>query len=322
MRPLSENSPYFQAHMPHMHTSFSRPPQVVRGSPTENGLQDLLVPSIEPGLNNFSSSSNVVSHSGYKAERQMELYPRDPDERRRISPAGRQVVIIDDDSPQPKRRRVIHEDASHFRTATSLNRPFMQPERFESPRLRTSVQPEEFHASRSRAPPQPPQSSSQSLSRSEQLPVYDAPENGFFVAHPRQLGMREVEYRAPSRYGDGNRQENAHFSRESDRDIPPRENQPFMQPNQARMMVTEPFQGVAQAPEYRTTGPSRYLDPYSPAVDQELVHNFSQSHLGGNAASFSNHAPLQQRYDPPYQPYAVPAPIQQAPPVQYMRRPV
>lgn len=321
MRPLSENSPYSQAPLPQLHTSFSKPPQVVRGSPTKNGLQDLLVPSIETGSRNFSSSSNVLGRSGFRTERDVESYPRGPDERRRISPAGRQVIVIDDDSPQPKRRRVIHEDPSHFRTAASLNHPYMQPERFESPRLSSSAQRGEFHAAHSRAAPQPVQGLSQHLIGGEQLPVYDAPENGFFAAHPRQLGMQEVEYRAPSRYGDGKHRENAQFGRESDRNIL-RDKQQFTEPIQPSMMVAEPYHGVARALDYRTNGPPGHVHPHSPAVDQDFVHSFSQSHLGGNAATFSNYAPPQQRYDPQYQPYAAPAPIQQRPPVQYMERPM
>ena len=322
MRPLSENSPYSQAPLPSLHTSSVRPPQVVRGSPTKHGLQDLLVPSIETGPSNFSSSSHVVEHSALRNERERELYPRHANEHGRISPARRQVIVIDDDSPPDKRRRIVYEERPNFRAGSSHTRPYMQAERFESPRLRASVQPGEFQASHPRVAPQPAQGLSQKTLGDEQLPVYDAPESGFFAAHPRQLGVREVEYRTHSRQSDARYGENPQHGRERGANLPPRDH--ITEPNQPPpMTVTEPYYGEL----HRANGRLGHASSQFHAVEQDLAHSFSQSSLSNQNLppqryenqSFSNQAVPQHRYDQP-QSYA-PPPFHPRPPEQYMERP-
>lgn len=84
-----------------------KPPQVVRGSPSQ-GFKDMLVPSIETSSDGSSERRNS-SHVGFRHE----PYSRRLPERRMASPLPRQVIVIDD-SPDVKRRRVVHEDVSHI----------------------------------------------------------------------------------------------------------------------------------------------------------------------------------------------------------------
>lgn len=358
MRPLSENSPYSQNPLPYLRAS-SRPPQVVGGSPVKHGLQDLLVPSIETGPTNFPSPSHVVERSGFRTEREMDVYPRRANEHGRISPVGRQVIVLDDDSPQAKRRRVVFEDSGHPGAAASLSRPYMQPERFESPRLRASAQPGEFLASHSRATPQLAQGLFQSTPGqwqrpvgAGQLPVYDAPESGFFATHPRQLGMQEVEYRAPSNYGGEPRVERQNGTAMPRRDNSDNGNRSLNEPHRAFMAVAEPYPGGYQAPDYRPNGTVGQRSPNFPAVDQAFVHSFSQSRLGNvsgdgfdapyeraappsfsnqaipqqryedsSLRSFSNQSIQQQRFEPSIRSSAAP-PLRPRSPVQYIERPM
>ncbi|KAG9235466.1 hypothetical protein BJ875DRAFT_270317 [Amylocarpus encephaloides] len=103
--------------LPHS-TRDQRPPQVVRGSPERHGLKDMLVPSIE------ITASEPMRHvpaeerrNAYESfDHSYESHVRPVIETRRRSPPRRQVITIDGDSPQLKRRRTFYEnDSGQFR---------------------------------------------------------------------------------------------------------------------------------------------------------------------------------------------------------------
>ncbi|KAK0116968.1 hypothetical protein ONS96_012812 [Cadophora gregata f. sp. sojae] len=201
-------APPFQAVPKHYGTTGSQypamggqPPQVVRRSPVKHGLQDYLVPSIE------TASSDVSSPRIHEWNR-----PRGHDINhppaagpRTHTPAPHHVIVIDDDSPQVKRRRVVREDESgQFRPLPSRDPPFHVPaSHSDSLTLRSSsVQPgvrvSSPIARHSRAPIQ----STQGLLRDteafytdpltgERLPIYDAPEPGFLPKYPNSLKRGE-----------------------------------------------------------------------------------------------------------------------------------
>jgi len=81
-----------------------KPPQVVRGSPSQ-GLKDMLVPSIETSSDG-SNERREISYSGI----QQDAYSR----RGMLSPPPPRQVIVIDDSPEVNRRRVDHDDMPHI----------------------------------------------------------------------------------------------------------------------------------------------------------------------------------------------------------------
>jgi len=94
-----------------------RPQVVVRASPPESRYQDVPMPSIETGQNDgmivsprVARGTNVIDSRPYQ-----ELHSRPLDGRLRKSPGYREVIVLDDDSPYSKRRRVIEDDSRHFR---------------------------------------------------------------------------------------------------------------------------------------------------------------------------------------------------------------
>jgi hypothetical protein len=179
------------------------PSQVVRGSPATQVLQDMLVPSIEPVTGNvalprLNEPLSVQDNIGYSQD----PHPRRVIEQRVHSPAPRPRTIINDGSPQLKRRRLIHEDdAGHFRPLPS--RDFSLRPTHDSHFISTSsAHSGEFLARHPRVFSQ----STQGLFRdqptfidpatAERLPVYDAPETGYFERH---LGyLRRIDDRPSS----------------------------------------------------------------------------------------------------------------------------
>ncbi|TAQ88086.1 hypothetical protein B7494_g3612 [Chlorociboria aeruginascens] len=116
VRTLSDRPMYYQdapqRFSPPYLSRDQRPPLVVRGNQSQ-GLQDLLVPSIETA----SIDATVASPRLDRSYHTFEAQPKHPVRPRRQSP---EFIIINDDSPQVKRRRVVREDdAGRFRPIPS-----------------------------------------------------------------------------------------------------------------------------------------------------------------------------------------------------------
>ncbi|KAH6722195.1 hypothetical protein BKA61DRAFT_592018 [Leptodontidium sp. MPI-SDFR-AT-0119] len=172
-----------------------QPPQVVRRSPVKHGLQDYLVPSIETASSDVSSRihewngprvHDAINHSRVVGPRAQ-------------TPADHQVIVIDDDSPHVKRRRLVREDESgHFRPLPSRDHSFHVPaSHSDSLTLRSSstAQPGSTASSSTLRHSRAPTQSTQGLLRDteafytdpvtgERLPIYDAPKPAYMPKHP------------------------------------------------------------------------------------------------------------------------------------------
>jgi hypothetical protein len=179
-----------------------RPSIRVRGSP--HGLQDMLVPSIEVGSSDASPHPPV--RRDVYGDLEQDSRPQFVVERRRCSPEYRQTIIIEDDSPQHKRRRVIQEDdIGRFRPLPSLDsRPFVTTQRDSHLIPVSSASGREFLVEQSVQPSQ----SGQGLFRETahplaepalgyRIPVYDAPpEARYYTPNHGHRGRNEVDFGA------------------------------------------------------------------------------------------------------------------------------
>jgi hypothetical protein len=306
VRPLSERPVYYQDAPPRLGTPSyqlreQRPPLVVRGSPTKHGLQDMLVPSIE------IASSDVVATSPRLDERHgahsrfdhpQDPYPPPMVDRRMQSPARRQVIVIDD-SPQAKRRRVVREDDSgHFRPIPSRDQNvYVTAPHAESHIMSaSSVQPRDFLVTRSRLPSQSTQGLFRDMQPAEPIPIYDAPEPGFFTAHPGHLRRADVDFGSDqheSRHitrqlGTPKPLESAsenvyrrpvdanHNMRMVERDRCIRHAGPDFRPgNNAQRPLSPSFPVFERSSRTYEMGPG----PGPEVADQAFIHRFSQSRL-------------------------------------------
>jgi hypothetical protein len=279
----------------------------VRGSSTTQVLQDLLVPSIEsvtsdvamPRLNEPLGVHDNINYS-------QEAYPRRVIEQRVHSPAPRPRAIINDGSPQNKRRRMIHEDdTGHFRPLPP--RDFSLHSTHDSHLMSASS----AHSGQLLVRhPRLPSQSTQGLSRdqpifidpdtAERLPVYDAPESDYFKSHPgylRRMNDRpagslptagQISYPTRDDMSDGayprrpglvqNGTENWEVV-ERDRLIPQLKSE-YSQ----RSHVPRPFSPESSAS--RTL--SHSYGPSFAIPDQDFVQSFSQSRLDGHASRAKN----------------------------------
>lgn len=203
MRPLADRQAYHQSIPRHPASSYAsreeRPPVVVRASPTSNGLQDSLVPSIETASSEALFKSRPDERREVYGGQQL-LYPPPYDERRRQSPAPRQVIVINDDSPQLKRRRMVYEDnPGRFRPVASRDQDLYSA----APRVEShlsSVQPREFLVRREMLPPQPSNGMSKVVQPpltggvgGERPPIYNSPlDSGHNTSLPDRYGRVEV----------------------------------------------------------------------------------------------------------------------------------
>ncbi|PBP20427.1 hypothetical protein BUE80_DR008838 [Diplocarpon rosae] len=187
------NSPY---------TTGAQPPQVVRWSPVKRGLQDLLVPSIETVPSDVSSTGRDEWHGPVVRDG---LNPSRVISHRTQSPAPRQVIVIDDDSPQVKRRRLVREnDSGHFRPFSAReNSTFAPPSHSDSMTLKSSPSVRNGFYDPNAMVRHPRLESTQGMSLSntqsfytdpttgERLPIYDAPEESRFETHPGYPGRSD-----------------------------------------------------------------------------------------------------------------------------------
>ena len=160
----------------------------MRASPTHQGLQDLLVPSIETASSDAVDSSRHEVYRGYQ-----EADPQRVVERPTLSQPHRQVIVVDDSPPIPvKRRRVVYEDeAGRFRPFPSRDQvsPYSAPGA-GSYLLPVSVPPRDFPVHREGLPSQSVQGLFRDVQTSmtspvtrERIPIYDAPpDNGYFTS--------------------------------------------------------------------------------------------------------------------------------------------
>jgi hypothetical protein len=190
--------------------------------PPSRGLQDVLVPSIETGS---SDALIELSHPNMRRDIYDDFdqasYPRRVVERRRQTPESHQVIMISDDSPQPKRRRVVHDDSGYFRPFTSRDQmAYSTAPHAESHLIpASSTQPRDSFVQSPRNPGQLSQGllrdTRQSLTNpfGDRIPIYDEPvESGYAAAipprgaefgigsgHQREVPSRQISPPRPSR---------------------------------------------------------------------------------------------------------------------------
>lgn len=280
----------------------NQPPQVVRRSPLKHGLQDLLVPSIETTSSDVSSPRKDEWNG--PGVRDGFNYPRVVGHRTQ-TPLSRQVIVIDDDSPQVKRRRLVHEDDSgHSRPLLSHDHSVYAPaSHSDSLTLKSSssVQSGGYNPNSVVRPPRALTQSTQGLSRDtqsyytdpatgERLPIYDAPVSGHFEPHPGYLRRGDGGSIAVQREDDFNMRSVAHSQ-------PPHDlyhRRPInMHPTSetSEINLRGHFRQVESQTQMRPKSPgfpasyqpSRAYEsgPTSGGPDQDFIHTFSQSRLDG-----------------------------------------
>lgn len=281
-----------------------RPPQVVT-EPQNRYSSDVLVPSIEPPGDIASPRMDGWNGQNAGYLNSQAPYPRRVEQRVQ-SPHSRQVIVIEDDSPQHKRRRVLHEDDfGRPRPVPSRDHGFYVPAQRSDSHLMfsSSVQPADFlHRN-----PGQPSHSRQGLSRdvpstytdpgaAEQLPVYDAPESRFYQEHSSRL---DVPVAIP-------RQEEPYGLRQVISSQISRENMPSYRPIHSLESSAGPhYERARQADfsydyrhsEHRPLSPeasmSHKVDHYnigsrSGNADRDFVQSFSQSRLDGPPSHVSH----------------------------------
>jgi hypothetical protein len=321
----------------------------------------MLVPSIETTSSDVTAPRLGERH-GVHNSWEKDSYPRRVIEHQRQSPPPRQVIVINDDSPQIKRRRLVHEDGSgRFRSFPSRDQSYMPVQPDSSLISASSVPKGNFLARPPRVPSHPAQGlfkdnqpSSTAPGATDRLPVYDAPESGFFTTHPSHLGRQDIGYSGG--YGG-----ESHIIRQLG-SPKPREKvsesvyhrKPVHDGERENLRIVEHTRGF-QPPEYahrdqfqRPSSPnfpvsnsvSRSYDtgPGSVVADQDFIHSFSQSRLDGpslrtrdgftvaperSRQHFVSQSDAPQRYEDHSTRTFAAIPVSRArSPVRYMERPM
>ena len=195
VRTMSDRIVYEPTHPPHGTPTYSarkyEPPHLVRRSPTR--LEDCLLPSIE------SASSDIASPYADRRypfrnnlAQPLDSQTRSLVEHRMKSPATRQVIVINDDSPPTKRRRMVEDELGRFKPSSSQVHNLIIPTKQNDPHLRAAS-----YAQSGDFPVQHPRisaPSAQGLFRdtrtmytdpatSERLPIYDVSESDLVPVH-------------------------------------------------------------------------------------------------------------------------------------------
>lgn len=300
MRSQAEHPLYYSYTQPRANTPSyvvrETPSQVVRGSPVRHNPQDMPLPSIETLSNNLASP-RADSHGDMRrnSNHPQESYPRRVEQPVR-SPVQRQVIVIEDDSPQVKRRRVIREDESgHFRvdpiSSHDHNFHVAAPLRSDSHFISTSpAEAGNFVVRHPRASSQ----STQGLLRhkqpvfvdpstSEEPPIIDGHSTGYIARHPTYARPTIGEHTSGFRRSSYGTQQPSHLYADNTR-------RPDLQPiaiqDSRALPYYESQPGVRYAPE-----PSQHhhdMGHNSEMVDRDLVHSFSQSRLHGSSSRSNN----------------------------------
>ncbi len=274
-------------------------------------LNDLLVPSIEPvpsdaALPRLTEALGVHDSVNYSQDSR----PQRVIEHQVHSPVPRPRAIINDDSPQIKRRRLMRgDDASHFRPLPSRETSLFYTHPDSHLISTSSSHSGDFLARHPRVSSQ----SAQGLFRdnqpsfidpatAERLPVYDAPKSSYFKTHPSYLrriddrpsgqqqgpNMRQMGSPQPPRdnVSDGvypwrpthtqNRSENLEMV---ERDVRIRQVEPDYSRGSHFPRPLSP-----EFPVSRTMVRSHGTGLSSMVPDQDFIHSFSQSGLDGHAS--------------------------------------
>jgi len=186
--PLTERPMYYQnpsqgVGIPSLSNREHRLPPLARVSPGHS-LQDMLVPSVETGSSDALAASPhpMMRRDNFEQDSRSRLMVED----RRHSPsAARDVIIVEDDSPHYKRRRVQEDDSGHFR-----------PLPFQGQRLYIAASSADSHliplSSVGNRNSLVPQSRMPSQSR---LPSHLNP--GVYRERPAESAEHSMEYRSP-----------------------------------------------------------------------------------------------------------------------------
>lgn len=281
-----------------------QPPQVVRRSPVKHGLQDFLVPSIET-VSSDNSSPRIHEWNGPRVHDAVNhsrvVGPRAQ------TPAAHSVIVIDDDSPHVKRRRLVREDESgHFRPLPARDPSFHVPTSYSDSltlRSSSSAQPGSIASSSTPRHSRAPTQSTQGLLRDpdafytdpvtgERLPIYDAPEPGYMPKRPeymdRSFGtiyredghdMRPIGHSQPH----DDLYHRRPINMQSGNEIPELE----ARGGSVRQSVYNPEHQRQTSSGFTTHHPSHSYDMGSKSggPDQDFIQSFSQSRLDGPSLS-------------------------------------
>ncbi|KAI9049910.1 hypothetical protein LZ554_006057 [Drepanopeziza brunnea f. sp. 'monogermtubi'] len=298
-----------------------QPPQVVTRLPLKHGLQDFLVPSIEAASSDVSSPRKDGRNCPGANDGSRVVDHRAP------TRSLRQVIVIDDDSPQVKRRRLVREDdagnSRHIPPLDYVAYPLNSYPDTLTLKPRSSVQSGAWESSsvfrNLRTSAQPTQGMSRDTqtfytdpATGEQLPIYDAPESGRLATHPKYVGRIDGGSFPPRREDDFDMRQVGHsrlpYDLHHQRPVDMHSSSDVPGPNApggVRQLelynsinhVASSFSGISTSYQ-----PSRSYepDPVSVGPNQAFIQSFSQSNLCGfssNARYGLNVAPVrpQQR---------------------------
>lgn len=280
-----------------------QPPQVVRRNPMKPGLQDFLVASIETASSDVSSLRKAECN-GFGVHDAFN-HPRVVDPRTQ-TPLPRQVIVLDDDSPKVKRRRLVREDdAGHFRPIPSRDHLAYPPASYSDSLM---FKPSSSIHSGARNPSPPIRhtktavQTTQGMSRvnqsfftdpgtGERLPIYDAQDFSRVQSRPSYLGARRDGLPAPPRdvvrmgqvgyniHDDQYRQKPADMhdiSEPLNSSVRASVRQFGLDHSLDQMMASSSGNSTSYRPSrLNVSGPS------SDGPDQAFIHRFSQSNLNG-----------------------------------------
>jgi hypothetical protein len=278
----------------------------VRGSPLKRGPEDMPLPSIESTSSNTTTPRTDERHSAHETfNHSQDVHPRRVVEPRLQTPAAREVIVINDDTPPIKRRRMVYEDDSaSFRPVPSRDHgPYISAPHSASHLISAPSAPsEDFIVQR----PAASSYSAQGLVRrepefytdpvtAERLPVYDAPAPVYLAQRSENTRRMEVE-RIPVRNVE-DRTERAAYSQEyrdnmivasARNPTSLRNREGFQEVDRDYVRQVQSYHNGARAvkplsPEYPVSQQSRsyYGFPDSNGPDREFIHSFSQSRLDG-----------------------------------------
>ena len=155
----------------------------------------MLVPSIERGSSDIASP-RLDEREGVQSsfQRPQEPYPRRAVGNRRLSPPVRQVIVIEDDSPIQRHRLFREDEAGASRPlpprdyGASISIPRSDSHFLPTPSTQHSdffVQQPSLRSQSTQGLYRSTQAMYTDPATSEQLPIYDVPENGNFPSHTR-----------------------------------------------------------------------------------------------------------------------------------------
>jgi hypothetical protein len=282
----------------------------------------------------------------------------EPDSSDALIEPSREVIMISDDSPRPKRRRVVHDDSGHFRPLPSYDQVVYSAAPHAESHLIpvSSTQPRGSFVQSPRNPDQLSQGllrdTQQSLTSlsGERIPIYDAPaEPGYVPAissrriefgvgseHEREVPRRQMSppRPLPERGQDSVyvRRPVAEDARMVDRGHVVRLKEPDFDPRNQTQRPLSPCFPVSSRGfrSYEMGRTPVYADqPFLRSPQSRLEPPLSIPRDGINAVAerprpnFTSHRDNTQRFEElPARPYSTVRHTQDRSPVQYMERPM